>query len=155
MIIKILVIILSFSLVSCKQQRKNTSSIETFGVGYDSIRKAIGLPVISGNLQLNDSGNSCLDPYTDCAMFVNQDTTTKPRFDRKDIYWDSAGISLERNYFIGPHNEVLQIYYGYKKFSDWTRLGFGYSFRNQDKLKLDSPTKSKVDSILLSWKIRI
>ena len=122
-------------------------------MGSDSLRKSIGLPPIKGNLTLHNFGFECLGPYTDCAMFINSDTTLKPRFERKNVYWDSAGINLERNYFIGPHNETLQIYYGYKKFSDWTHIGFGYAFILPDKGKVDSFTKTQADSVLSSWKI--
>ena len=150
-------LLLSFTIavifLSCSERRQTTPQIEKYGLGSDSLRKSIGLPTIKGNLVLHNFGFECLGPYTDCAMFINPDTTLKTRFERKNVYWDSAGINLERNYFIGPHNETLQIYYAYKKFSDWTHIGFGYSFKLPGKGPVDSFTKKHADSVLSSWKI--
>jgi hypothetical protein len=83
-------------------------------------------------------------------MFINSETTLKPRFERKNAYWDSAGIHLETNYFIGPYDEILQIYDRYKKFSDCTRIGFGYSLSFPVKGPVNSFTKEQADSVLLS-----
>ena len=54
---------------SCSEHRPVNPKIKKYGLGWDSIRKAIGLPIINGNLTLTNYGYECLDPYTDCAMF--------------------------------------------------------------------------------------
>lgn len=151
---KTLLLLVGLFCYSCSEHSATTPQIEKYGLGWDSVRRTIGLPLIKGNLALRSYAFECLDPYTDCAMFTNEDTNIKPRFERKNVYWDSAGINLERNYFIGPHNEVLQIYYGYKKFSDWTHIGFGYGFILPGKGRVDAFGKKQADSVLLSWKIQ-
>lgn len=140
---------------SCTNATKINPQVSKYGEGWDSVRTRIGLPTVKNNLVLHNFAFECLDPYTDCAMFTNPDTSLKPRFARKNIYWDSAGISLERNYFVGPRNEVLQVYFGYKKFSDWTHIGFGYGFIVPGAGATKSFSKQQADSVLLSWNLQL
>lgn len=140
-------------LFSCSEKIPSTPQVDKYGTGWDNARREIGLPRIKDHLVLSSFGFECLDPYTDCATFINPDTSKKPLFAKKNIYWDSAGINLERNYFVGKNGEVLQIYYGYKKFSDWTHIGFGYGFRTSANVIIDSFKKEQADSVLAAWKI--
>jgi hypothetical protein len=122
-------------------------------IDLDSARKRIGLPQIEGNLSYEANYFYCFtDPPTDCARFVGSDSTKRPRYDSKMIYWDSIGTYLERNYFIGPSNERLQIFFGYRGVEGWTHLGFGYGLLFPDAGHVDI-VKKEADSILISWNL--
>ena len=157
----LLILMFMFFCISCDTQdsavvnRKDNPSFYQHTYDWDTARKRIGLPLIEANLKLQSATDDCFtDPPADCAHFVAIDKEKKPRFDLKVVYWDSSEIMLERNFFVGPGDERLQIYYGYKTFEGWAHLGFGCSFRQNEPGGREI-TKVQADSVLAAWGLSI
>jgi hypothetical protein len=114
----------------------------------DPERKKLGLPLLDNKLVFASWTNQSEtnEPFSH-ADFMASDKITIPRLDLKAIFWDTAGIVFERNYFTGPSNEKLQLIYGYRITGSWNCLGFDCNFMN-DTTKF---TKEEVDSILRRW----
>jgi hypothetical protein len=147
-----LVLTIAFVLfVSCERQVPDV--VKKYGVGYDSIRSTLGLPTIQGNkIEYNRSGH-------DYAIYTANKYIPNPKYDYKSFFWlDSVGLYLERNYFLGPNNEELLIYYAYadKIGKESLVKGISYSIEIPNSGgKSISITKEQADSALNKWGLKI
>lgn len=137
-------------LVACKPSIPENA--QKYGPGYDSLRKTIGLPTIhSNNLEYINSGS-------DFAEFRSNKNIPNPKLEYKSVFWyDSVGLYMERNFYTGPNNERLQIYYGYKQFErgGWNTLGFGYAMRSQTAEDWVTISRQQADLTLKKWGIPV
>ena len=112
----------------------------------DSLRARYDLPLIPSNFILEDYG-------VDVALW----STTKrefPKYWTKNIYWDSIGVFLERNYYYKSDTERLQVYCIYRQPKDIDTFGVCHVY---EKNLGDTGTflpQLQADSILREWGLK-
>ncbi|MFN8284936.1 MAG: hypothetical protein U0U67_17060 [Chitinophagales bacterium] len=147
-------------LISCNNQN-NLPSREKYPnfykntYDYDTSRIRLGLPTIANNLEFESYNFCCFTiPPTDCGYFISKDTFTIPRYSHKIVFWDSIGVYIERNYFLGPNQQNLRIYYSYRKVEGLDYLGYNCFLFDINNDKSTTLNKSQADSILRQWNIK-
>jgi len=129
----------------CKQSPYKQTAIQ-MSHSVDSLRARYDLPLIPSNFILEDYG-------VDVALW----STTKrefPKYWTKNIYWDSIGVFLERNYYYKSDTERLQVYCIYRQPKDIDTFGVCHVY---EKNLGDTGTflpQLQADSILREWGLK-
>ncbi len=140
-----IIIILYLMLAGCSDDPGRSKAIQ-ISHSIDSIRYKLDLPPLSGNLALESYG-------LDAAIWENQKDSF-PKLWTKSVFWDSAGVNLERNYFYKSENERLQVYFIPRELKGIDTIGLCHFYQAS---LADSGTfliKEQSDSILRSWKLK-
>lgn len=146
LIYKSFVFMVALSLVRCTGNMTKDNVVFKYGHGMDSIRKNLGLPLLSKSLVNSEYG-------TDFIVFETRKPYSYPSQVTKTVFWDSAGVYLERNFFYKSDTEKLIISYWFKSTAganlDTMGLLHYYSRGKTDTGRGISKVVS--DSILGSW----
>ena len=112
----------------------------------DSLRIKYDLPLIPNNFILEDYG-------LDVALWAN---TSKhfPKYWAKNIYWDSLGVFLERNYYYNSDTERLQVYFIYRQPKDIDTFGVCHVYQKNLSDSGAFLSKRQADSILKKWGLK-
>ncbi len=140
-----LYLILVLLLTNCVDSPYKTRAIE-MSHSVDSLRINYDLPLIPENFILEDYG-------LDVALWSTK-TKQFPKYWTKNIYWDSLGVFLERNYFYKSDTERMQVYCIYRQPKDIDTFGVCHFYQ---KNLTDSGTflhKRQADSILNNWGLK-
>jgi len=144
------VLLLAFFLAACTFKRSEEEIvINKYGYGLDSLRRSLGLPVISPNHRVANRG-------TDFLIFENTDPNHFPCYITKCIFWDSISVYEERNYFYKTDSERLVIYYLFKKVKGMDTIGRCNLYERNLRDVKDTGIfllQPQSDSVLRSWKL--
>ena len=112
----------------------------------DSSRIKYGLPLLPDSFVLADYG-------LDYVSWINMNDSF-PKYWTKNIFWDSAGVYMERNYFYKSDTERIQIYCFFRVPKGIDTFGVCHVYQ---KNLADSGiflSKIQADSALTKWGLK-
>lgn len=144
----IIFILLAFVFGCSNENATQQNIIDKYGYGMDSVRKRLGLPLMTKSLSNIETG-------LDFIVFEADQPYAYPCQVTKTVGWDSAGVYLERNYFYKSDSERLIISYWFKPTigidpHDFEK-GLFHWYENSPTDTVGRIQKIQADSILRSW----